>query len=180
MYIVEKIAVFCLLIFLLVICLFAINRRWHMKMIIIIGVIFSLGIIVISISVSWIHPVKYAIEEKEFENYAEYILVREVHYTGTGWSMIGDTDGYFSDSEIVDVILEGEELPEANTPAEHYNVFLCNVEYKGEKEHEAFADKVGCYVVKDWYPVYPIVRNRLLPQVFYPGRYMTERDIKGY
>lgn len=147
---------------------------------VILGAIFVLAAIIIGILMSWIHPVKYAIEEKDFSDYSEYILVREVHYTGTGWSMIGDAGGYFPSEAVVDVILEGEELPEADTPAERYNTFLCIVEYKGKMEHVAFEEKLDCYVIKDWYPVYPVVRNRLLPQFFYPRRYMTEKDMKGY
>lgn len=121
---------------------------------------------------------RFSVVIKDFSDYSDYILVREVHYTGTGWSMIDDKGGYFPSE--VDVILEGEELPEAHTPTERYNTFLCIVEYKGKKEHVAFEEKLDCYVIKDWYPVYPVVRNRLLPQFFYPRRYMTEKDLKGY
>ena len=37
----------------------------------------------------WNRPIKYAIKEDEFNQYSNYILVREVHYTGTGWAMGG-------------------------------------------------------------------------------------------
>lgn len=151
-----------------------------MKKKIILGATFVLAAIISSILMLWIHPVKYAIEEKDFSNYSEYILVREVHYTGTGWSIVGDIGGYFPSEAVQDVILEGERLPEADTPAERYNTFLCVAEYKGKAEHTAFEEKLDCYVIKDWYPVYPVVRNRLLPQFFYPRRYMTEKDMKGY
>lgn len=66
---------------------------------------FILAVFIIWILTSWIHPVKYAIEEKDFHDYSEYILVRE---------------------------------------------------------------KLDCYLIKDWYPVYPVVRNSVLPQFFYP------------
>lgn len=150
------------------------------KMMIMIPIACVVLAVISSIVMSWVYPVKYAIEEKDFSDYPEYILVREVHYTGTGWSMIGDAEGYLPGEEVVDVILEGEKLPEAVTPTENYNTFLCIAEYKGKKEHAAFDEKLDCYAIKEWYPVYPVVRNRLLPQFFYPRGYMTERDMKGY
>ena len=95
--------------------------------------------------------------------------------------MVGDTGGYFPSEEVVDVILEGEKLPVAYAPTESYNTFLCIAEYQGKKERVALAEEFDCYVIKDWYPVYPVVRNgRLLPQFCYPQGYMTEKDIKGY
>ena len=143
--------------------------------------LFVICILMACILTSWIHPVKYAIQEEDFSDYSEYILVREVHYTGTGWSMVGDTGGYFPSEEVVDVILEGEKLPEANAPVESYNTFLCIAEYQGKKEHVALKEEFDCYVIKDWYPVYPVVRNgRLLPQFCYPRGYMTEKDIEEY
>ena len=105
--------------------------------------LFVICILMACILTSWIHPVKYAVQEEDFSDYSEYILVREVHYTGTGWS--------------------------------------CIAEYQGKKEHKAFAEELDCYVIKDWYPVYPVVRNgRLLPQFCYPRGYMTEKDVKSY
>lgn len=165
---------------LLAIGIFVICKRCRAK---IIAILVSMMIIVGGIAfflIFWGNPVKYALEEAEFNNYSDYILVKETHYTGTGWTIVGDENGYFSDSSIEDIVLEGEKLPEANTPAERYNTFLCIVEYRGEIEHIAYEEKLNCYVVKDWYPVYPIVRNRLFPQKFYPQRYMTDKDIKGY
>lgn len=173
------------MIFLFVICIFvigvfAMRKRRCMKTKIILGVIFVLVAIII-ILMSWLHPVKYAIQEENFSDYSEYILVREVHYTGTGWSMVGDTEGYFPSEEVVEVILEGEKLPEAYAPTEKYNTFLCIAEYQGKKKLEWFEEEFDCYVIKNWYPVYPVVRNgRLLPHFCYPRGYMTEKDIEEY
>lgn len=128
----------------------------------------------------WKNPIKYALKEDEFDQYSNYILVREVHYTGTGWTIIGDENGYLPDDLIVDVVLKGEKLPEAKAPADRYNTFLCIVEYVGMTEHMAYAEQLRCYEVKEWYPVYPVVRNSLLPQKFYPQNYMTENDINEY
>ena len=87
----------------------------------------------------------------------------------------------FPSEEVVDVILEGEKLPEAYAPTESYNTFLCIAEYQGKKEHAALKEEFDCYVIKDWYPVYPVVRNgRLLPQFCYPRGYMTKKDIEEY
>ena len=87
----------------------------------------------------------------------------------------------FPSEEVVDVILEREKLPEAYAPTESYNTFLCIAEYKGKEEHKAFEEELDCYVIKDWYPVYPVVRNeRLLPQFCYPRGYMTKKDIEEY
>ena len=172
--------IFVLLILLFVISIFDMWKLRGRKTIITLGAIFVLAAIIIILT-SWIHPVKYAVQEEDFSDYSEYILVREVHYTGTGWSMVGDTGGWFPSEEVVDVILEGEKLPEARTPAERYNTFLCIVEYQGKKKHVVFEEELDCYVIRDWYPVYPVVRNeRLLPQFCYPRGYMTEKDIKGY
>lgn len=133
---------------------------------------------------AWSVPVKYAVKEEDFSKYGDYILIKEVHYTGTGWSIIGDENGYFPKDEIQDVILMGEEqLPGARMP-ENYNVFLCTAEYKGMVEHVAFEDEIPCYEITEWdqwHPVYPIVRtDRLLPQDWYPRDYMTENDVPYY
>lgn len=42
------------------------------------------GIIGLFIKVNWV-PGKYAVKESDFSQYEPYILVQEVHYTGTGW-----------------------------------------------------------------------------------------------
>lgn len=128
----------------------------------------------------WAFPVKYAVREEAFDHYEQFLLVREVHYTGTGWVIVGDENGYFQENQIADVVLEGERLPGAHTPADYYNTFLCVVKDMGSVEHEAFGGKLACYEVVDWYPVYPVVRNRLLPPGLYPQGYMTERDLESY
>lgn len=89
-------------------------------------------------------------------------------------------NGFFPEAEIKDVELKGKEmLPEAKMP-ENYNIFLCTVEYEGLMEHDAFARKIECYEIQEWVPVYPIVRNRILPQFFYPQGYMTKHDLVSY
>lgn len=47
-------------------------------------------------------------------------------------------------------------------------------------DHEAFEEQIRSYEIIDWYPVYPIVRNRILPPGFYPQNYMTKYDMETY
>lgn len=152
------------------------KKRKNMIVLMGINILFVIGFMVFY--VSWNIPVKGTIKEEEFENYNEFILIREVHYTGTGWNMIGNENGFFSKEDIKDIELKGR-LPKAKMP-ENYNVFLCIVEYEGLIEHVAFEEKIECYKIREWLPVYPIVRNRILPQFFYPRNYMTKYDIPYY
>ena len=138
----------------------------------------------LAFSEAWSVPVKHAVKEDDFQKYGDFILVKEVHYTGTGWSIVGDKNGYFMEDQIQDVMLVGEEqLPGARMP-ENYNVFLCTAEYKGMVEHAAFENEIPCYEIMEWdqwHPVYPVVRTgRLLPQDCYPQDYMTENDVPYY
>ncbi len=138
----------------------------------------------LAFSEAWSVPVKHAVKEDDFQKYGDFILVKEVHYTGTGWSIVGDENGYFMEDQIQDVMLVGEEqLPGARMP-ENYNVFLCTAEYKGMVEHDAFVDEIPCYEIMEWdqwHPVYPVVRTgRLLSQDCYPQDYMTENDVPYY
>lgn len=50
-------------------------------------------------------PGKYAIKESDFKNFEPYILVQEVHYTGTGWVQAGNENGYFSPEAYIDIVL---------------------------------------------------------------------------
>lgn len=127
----------------------------------------------------WNRPIKYAVKEDEFNQYSNYILVREVHYTGTGWAMGGDETGYFADGQAKDIVLSGKKLPGVKFP-EYYNTFLCVIDYQGFVDHEAFEEQIRSYEIIDWYPVYPIVRNRILPPGFYPQNYMTKYDMETY
>ena len=67
--------------------------------------IISLTIIILVIVLSFIAenwiPGKYAIKESDFKSYEPYILVQEVHYTGTGWVQVGNENGYFLPEEWI-------------------------------------------------------------------------------
>lgn len=126
---------------------------------------------------NWI-PGKYAIGEKDFADYKPYILVREVHYTGTGWVQTGDENGGFKPEEYVDVDIDnGNILPQMEMyDWEHTNTFLCKVEYKGKIRHEAFEGEIDSYHVVEWYPVYPVRRDTILPEWLYPKAFLTKRE----
>ena len=145
----------------------------------IIFLIFLFLIIRAASFIFWNHPIKYAIKEDELNQYANYILVQEVHYTGTGWTIVGDETGYFSDSQVKDIVISGEKLPEAKLP-DHFNTFLCIIKYQGLVDHGAVEGQVDSYEIIEWYPVYPIVRNRILPSNFYPQNYMRKCDMEKY
>lgn len=127
--------------------------------------------------VNWT-PAKYAIKEKEFADYKPFILVREVHYTGTGWVQTGDENGGYKPEEYVDVDIDnGDLLPQMEMYDEEYaNTFLCKVEYKGKIEHKAFAGEIDSYHVVEWYPVYPVLRDTILPEWLYPKSFMTKQE----
>lgn len=124
-------------------------------------------------------PGRYAVREEEFGEYEPYILVQEVHYTGTGWVQTGDERGYRLPEEYIDVdLINGNILPQMGMYNKDYaNTFLCKVEYKGKIEHAAFDGEVDSYYITDWYPVYPVLRDTFLPQWLYPENFLTKREV---
>lgn len=145
-----------------------------MKVIIIVLLVIVLFIIVNRI------PGKYAIKENDFKNYAPYILVQEVHYTGTCWVQVGNENGYFSSEEYIDInLINGTVLPQIRMYNKDYvNTFLCKVEYKGKKKHVAFENEIENYYIVEWYPVYPVLRDTILPNWMYPKDFMTIKEVK--
>lgn len=174
----EKIFILMIFILFILILVYRFWKKKHIKFAI--SLVIFAATVLTAFALYWAFPVKYAVREEAFDRYEQFLLVREVHYTGTGWGIVGDESGYFQENQIADVVLEGEKLPEASTPVDYYNTFLCIVKDIGYVEHEAFEEKLACYEVVDWYPVYPVVRNRLLPPQFYPQGYMTKRDLRSY
>ena len=147
--------------------------------IIISGIIIA-GIIGIFIKVNWV-PGKYAVKESDFNQYEPYILVQEVHYTGTGWVQTGDEKGYFLPNEYIDIdLINGNVLPQMEMYNEDYvNTFLCKVEYVGKIKHDAFEEEIDSYNIVEWYPVYPVLRDTMLPGWLCPKEFMTEKEV-GY
>lgn len=136
-------------------------------------------VVVLFIIINWI-PGKYAIKENNFKNYESYILVQEIHYTGTGWVQVGNENGYFLPEEYADInLINGNILPQMGMYNEDYvNTFLCIVEHKGKIKHAAFEDEIESYYIVEWYPVYPILRDTILPNWMYPKAFMTRQEVK--
>lgn len=146
--------------------------RWIML------VILLLLMISMYIYYNWI-PVKFAVKEELFKKYENMILVKEVHYTGTGWTQIGNETGYFNDKEIKDIHIIGNRPPIAKM-MQNVNIFLCEVEYQGKLEFRPTGEVVDTYLITEWYPVYPVVRDSLIPKLFLPKHFMSKRDIPSY
>ena len=141
-------------------------------------IIFVIGIMKSFISNYWT-PVKMAVKEEEFKNYGNVILVKEMHYTGTGWAQVGDKNGFFSKEEVKDIQVLGNEPPFSRM-YQYVNVFLCEVEYEGKMEYKPLREIVDTYTIIEWYPVYPVVRDSLIPKIFLPKGFLSKRDIPGY
>ncbi len=135
-------------------------------------------IIAFFIKVNWI-PEKYAVRISECKDYEPYILVQEAHYTGTGWVQVGDESGYFLAEAYKDIELtNGDALPLMDLYDKDYvNTFLCKVEYRGTVMHDAFENEIASYEILEWYPVYPVLRDTILPDWMYPKGFMTKREI---
>lgn len=141
-------------------------------------VILSLLMISMYIYYYWI-PVKFTVKEEQFKEYENMILVKEVHYTGTGWTQIGDEAGYFKDEAIKDIHIIGN-CPPAAKMIQYVTTFLCEAEYQGKLEFKPTGEVVDTYLITEWYPVYPVVRDSLIPRLFLPKHFMSKRDIPSY
>lgn len=97
----------------------------------------------------------------------------------TGWTQIGDETGYFNEKEIKDIHIIGN-LPPAAKMMQNVNIFLCEVEYQGKLEFGPTGEVVDTYLITEWYPVYPVVRDSLIPKLFLPKHFMSKRDIPAY
>lgn len=125
-------------------------------------------------------PGKYAVKEDEFKSYGPYILIKEVHYTGTGWVQVGNEGGHFSPEAYEDVhLVNGTILPQMEMYNEDYaNTFLCRVEHQGQVGNDALGKQMESYYIVEWYPVHPILRDTMLPDWVYPKDYMTKWEVK--
>lgn len=135
-------------------------------------------IIAFFIKANWI-PEKYAVRISECKDYEPYILVQEAHHTGTGWVQVGDESGYFLAEAYKDIELtNGDVLPLMDMYDKDYvNTFLCKVEYRGTVIHDAFENEIASYDILEWYPVYPVLRDTILPDWMYPKGFMAKREI---
>lgn len=118
----------------------------------VIAALFAVVIVLFAVA-NWV-PGKYAIKADDLQDYGSYILVQEVHYTGTGWVQAGNEDGYFSPEAYVDIdLINGDILPLMRMYNEDYaNTFVCKVESKGKMKHAAFEEEIDSYEIVEWEP----------------------------
>ena len=135
-------------------------------------------IIIIYLIPAWI-PVKYAVKEDSFDEYKDYILVKENIYTGAPWVKVGDDNGFYDKNNIYEVWLEEEDIQIITPPAESDNIYLCKVEKK-VGEVVIYDTHYEEFKVIDWYPIYPIKRETvILPKWLYPAGFLSRYDFKA-
>lgn len=123
-------------------------------------------------------PEKYAVSIDNISNYKDCMIVRETWHTGTGWEQIGDENGYLPLSTVEDVYLIGN-IPLRNpTAGDHVNTYLCIVERSGTHYIEGSNQAYQQFTVTEWYPIYPVKRNTILPSFLYPKNYLSKGDIQ--
>jgi len=123
-------------------------------------------------------PIKYAIKKEDIIKYENSILIKQTWTTGTGWEKIGDQFGFLQNTEKYDVILTADIPPSIGIGGNHVNTFLCIVEYLGIEYEPNYGGEFEKYLVIEWYPLYPVLRDTILPSWLYPKGYMTKTDIK--
>ena len=135
-------------------------------------------IIIIYLIPAWI-PVKYAVKEDSFDEYKDYILVKENIYTGAPWVKVGDDNGFYDKNNISEVWLENADIPIITSPTESNNIYLCEVEKK-VGEVVIYDTHYEEFKVIDWYPIYPIKRETvLLPEWLYPKGFLSKYDFEA-
>lgn len=143
-------------------------------LIVLIMVILLVGVVSAPYIVSTRTPVKYAIRLEDIWQHPNCIIVKEAFHTGTGWEQIGNDSGLFVDTQKEDVYLTGK-LPPNDALGEYYNTFVCEVQHTGQYT-QLSPDVFEQYEIVEWYPLYPVKRNSLLPSWFYPKAYLSESD----
>ena len=121
-----------------------------------------------------------AIQQEDFDKYKNYIIVKGLHYTSTGWAIIGDNTGYFESKDDIQIILKGE-VPPYISDGKQTNSFLCNVIKEEKTENPTTGELVDVFNVVDWKPIYPVVHDKFLIFSSWPGskNYLTEREMRG-
>lgn len=146
-------------------------------------IIVILGAVIIQFIVTTRTPVKYAVRLEDIYQYPDSILVQQTWHTGTGWEIVGNENGLYENPiAIADVQLEGNLPPGVGMIGEgidHVNVYLCIVTLTGTFRIEGTTSPIHEYEkfeVIDWYPIYPVKRDTLLPSWFYPQEYLAKSD----
>lgn len=126
---------------------------------------------------NWI-PVKNAIKIEDISQYPDCIIVKEAWHTGTGWELIGNENGYLISDDIKDVYLTGISPPTASIGGEYVNSYLCEVNYLGQDYYPGVGETelYDKYEVVEWFPIYPVKRDTLLPSWLYPQDYLSKGD----
>ena len=148
-------------------------RKWRKKVILVI-VVLAISILLIPYIISTRTPVKYAIKIEDVGQYQDCIIVKEAFHTGTGWEQIGDQTGLFSIERKTDVYLTGK-TPPMDALGGYYNIFVCEVKHTGQFTQLA-PEVFEKYEVVEWYPLYPVKRDTILPQWLYPREYLSKTD----
>lgn len=152
------------------------KKRGKKKIIIILPVVLIIGVLIIPFAISTRTPVKYAVRLEDLYKYPNSILVKEAWHTGTGWEQVGDKSGKFPVDKVNDVHLIGNIPPVASIGGDHVNTFLCIVDYTGKYELKNSIEIFDEYEVIDWYPIYPVKRDTILPSWIYPKGYLSKYD----
>lgn len=121
-------------------------------------------------------PVKYAVRIEDTTSYSDAILVKEAWHTGTGWEQVGDTTGYYKDELFGDVKLTRNIPPTVSPGGNYINTYLCRVQLTGSFYPIGESTQYTEYYVLEWYPIYPVKRNTILPSWFFPDKYLSNID----
>ncbi|WP_242977597.1 hypothetical protein [Lachnoanaerobaculum umeaense] len=146
-------------------------------------VLFLLVIVIIIIYLipAWI-PVKYAKMEADFYKYENAILIKRTFYaTGASWKIVGDSNSFYDKENICDIWLEKDDKPIIEMPLSEYdNTYLCIVKkIEGGKYWEEGGEYFEAYKLIDWYPIYPIKREKIiLPECMYPSGFLNKYDFE--
>ncbi|MDE5588866.1 MAG: hypothetical protein K2J60_06955 [Acetatifactor sp.] len=49
---------------------------------------------------------------------------------------------------------------------------------RGIINHDALENEIESYYIVEWYPVYPVLRDTILPDWMYPKNFMTRQEVK--
>lgn len=152
-------------------------RRWQKLILICMGVL-VIGYIIISRI-----PIKNTVKIEEINQFQNCILVQETWHTGTGWEQVGDESGFLQSNQYKDVHLIGD-IPFQKFYAELNrdvnNTFVCSVKYTGNYTIPNTSETYEQYEVLEWYPLYPVKRNTILPDFFYPNDYLSLSDLRKW
>ena len=120
---------------------------------------------------------KWAIREGDFSNYPNCIIIKESFHTGTGWEIIGDSNGFYTHEgeDGIRGIIVLTKMP-VGVVGHPLNSFLCIVEYKGETFIDNPGSNYDTYEIKDWYPVYPVRRTNVWVSDFFYSKHFLRVD----